>query len=241
MKILVFMSDNRELCPEFEKAQYNSLAAAINATYCQKHGYDFIYYRPFYKRQYPIVLTNCLDPNTKMLRHAAWSKLLSAQKACRKPYDYVVYIDSDCIFKDFEKSLETFLAPYTEKDWIFLCNRPFSGGATTPCSGFFICKPSPTTLQTLNQWFAFRFSKTQPNPYKWEQGALFYLHPSMNCVIVDELMFVEEAGQFLRHIPTAYASTRQPYFRARISELGISFTETIKKIQLDEFDTSRPI
>ena len=46
-RILVFMSDNRKLHGSLAGADYNSLVAAINYEYCKKHGYDFIYYRPY--------------------------------------------------------------------------------------------------------------------------------------------------------------------------------------------------
>jgi hypothetical protein len=50
MRILVFMSDNRSIDPDIEKASYNSLVASINYEYCKKHKYDFLYYVPIIKR-----------------------------------------------------------------------------------------------------------------------------------------------------------------------------------------------
>ena len=151
MKILVFMSDNRPLDKTMEKADYPSLAASINSHYCKQYGYDFFYYQPYlYKKasrkrktiktiklERTVIsvdnqLYNCVDPNTKEKRHAAWSKILSAQKALRLSYDYVVYIDSDCIFKK-DKTIEDFIKPY-HQDILFLNNKPFN--PDKPCSGF---------------------------------------------------------------------------------------------------------
>ena len=92
MKICVFMSDNRPLAPNFEKADYNSLAASINYEYCKLYGYDFIYYRPYLKDPSVTVLYNCLDPNGEE-RHASWSKLLSTTKVLEGGDDYVVYVN----------------------------------------------------------------------------------------------------------------------------------------------------
>ena len=98
MKICVFMSDNRLLSNDINNANYNSLTASINYEYCKKYNYNFLYYRPYLDNKEIIDLYNCPDPNSSELRHAAWSKLLSTQLALQLDYDYIVYIDSDCIF-----------------------------------------------------------------------------------------------------------------------------------------------
>ena len=80
MKILVCMSDNRRLRGDLDAADYNSLAAAINASYCKRQGSDFRYYRPYLNDRAEEPLFNCLDAKGR-LRHASWSKLLSMQRA----------------------------------------------------------------------------------------------------------------------------------------------------------------
>ena len=170
MHILVFMSDNRKLEKNIRSAEYNSLAAAINYEYCKKYNYDFIYYRPYLNDKDTIKLENCIDPNTNKLRHSAWSKLLSTSLALKLNYDYVVYIDSDCIFKDFNQSLKDFIMPHTKKDIIFLNNKPW--GSDKPCSGFYVCKVCENMRQMINSWYNFDF-KEKRNPCRFEQGALW--------------------------------------------------------------------
>ena len=114
------MSDNRPLSQTMEKAEYNSLTAVINNEYCKKWKYNFIYYKPYFKEQKELLLYNCIDPNTNETRHAAWAKLLSTSLVLNLDYDYVVYIDSDCIFKNFDLSLEEFIKPYIDKKYNFL-------------------------------------------------------------------------------------------------------------------------
>lgn len=239
MKILVFMSDNRSLEQTFEKTDYNSLVAAINYEYCKKHNYDFIYYVPYLNNENDITLYSCIDPNTNTPRHSAWTKLLSTKLALQLSYDYIVYIDSDCIFKDFTKSLEDFIKPYMEidKDVIFINNKPWNH--EKPCSGFYICKVCPNVCQFINDWYNFDFG-TRKNPCRFEQGALWYLYKDTqyNIVIVDDWMFKEKTGQFLRHIGTFEKNYRITYFKKFISVNNIDFTSNISNIQCIKYNTN---
>jgi hypothetical protein len=141
------MSDNRNLDRLFIKANYNSLVASINYEYCKKHNYNFLYYKPYLVNKDEIKLFNCKNPITNNLRYAAWSKLLSTTLALQMDYDYVVYIDSDCIFKDFNHSIENFIQSYSNKDIIFFNNKPW--GDNMPCSGFYICKVNEYTKKFI--------------------------------------------------------------------------------------------
>ena len=234
MRILVFMSDNRNLETNIDISNYNSLVAAINYEYCKKHNYDFLYYRPYLDDNTITNLYNCIDPNTKLVRHSAWSKLLSTSKALKLQYDYVVYIDSDCIFKDLQKSLEVFIEPYTEKDIIFLNNKPW--GNDKPCSGFFICKICPRIIQFVDDWYNFNFNGKK-NPCRWEQGALWLMFKEHNIEIVDSWMFREEKGQYLRHVGSNENKIRIPYFTRFIKENDINYTQNICEIKVVEFNT----
>lgn len=231
------MSDNRPLQEDHEKAHYNSLVASINYEYSKKYGYDFIYYRPYLNDKNTISLNNCIDPNTKALRHSAWSKLLSTQLALNATYDYVVYTDSDCMFKDFSKSIEQFIQPYLSKDILYLNNKPW--GDDIPCSGFYICKVSSTTKDFLKDWYSFDF-KNRKNPFHWEQGALFYLFKikKYNIGIINHWMFKEYPGQFLRHISRVEEKLRIPYFKNFISKNNINYSKNIQDIKCIDYNTA---
>jgi len=232
------MSDNRPL----DKTGYHSFAASINSHYCKKHGYDFIYYQPYlYKKStknHKTIRTiqlertsisndkqlyNCIDPITKETRHSAWSKILSAQRALRLSYDYVVYIDSDCIFKD--KSIEDFIKPY-HQDILFLNNKPWN--QDKPCSGFFILKNNANTKKFVKDWYHVQLpEKNKKHP--WEQDGLWSMYKNYDIGLIDEWMFEEKKGQMLRHIGSHEAENRIPYFKAFIKKHNIPF-ETIKVI-----------
>lgn len=239
MRICVFMSDNRLLSNNLDNASYHSLAAAINYEYCKKYNYNFIYYRPYLNDgdKNKIVLNNSIDPKTGLSRHSSWSKLLTTKLVLDLNYDYIVYIDSDCIFKDFNKPLEKFIKPYIDYDIIFLNNKPW--GKLKPCAGFFISKVCSKNIEFVNDWYNFDFLKRE-NPCRWEQGALWYIYkdPKYNIAIVDEWMFKEVDGQYLRHIGSHEGEIRIPYFKNFIKDKKIDYSNNINNIKCIDFNTN---
>jgi len=229
------MSDNRLLSNNIENAQYNSITAAINYEYSKKYNYDFIYYRPYLNDKENINLYNCPDPNSSELRHAAWSKLLSTQLALQLDYDYVVYIDSDCIFKNFEISLEEFIAPYSDKNIITVFNYPWN---YKPCTGFYICKVNDITRQNIKDWYNINL----PNKNKkhaWEQDGFWLLYPNFNIENVNIITFLESENQFLRHL-YSYSNTaeyRKSYFINYLNNNSILYEENINQINCIEYNT----
>lgn len=237
-RILVCMSDNRNLEKSFLDADYNSLVASINYEYCKTHKYDFVYYRPYFMKKDETKLRNCIHPITKNVRHASWSKLLSTSLALQMEYDYVVYIDSDCIFKDFSQSLEEFLKPYSDKDILFLNNKPW--GDTLPCAGFYICKVNEHTRCFIQDWYNYNIPE-KDTTHAWEQDALWeIIRLPRKCTIgiIDSWMFRETDQQFLRHIGSLEGSNRIPYFASFVQSKHIMYEKNIHEIQCIEFDTN---
>ena len=240
MRILVFMSDNRILEKEKDKANYNSLVAAINYEYCKKHNYDFVYYRPYLDNKETINLYNCIDSNTKTLRHAAWAKLLITQFALELNYDYVVYIDSDCIFKNFNQNLEELINSFSDKEIIFFNNKPW--GDHVPCAGFYIAKVCDYSRQFFIDWYNVnvpRYNKT----HAWEQDALWLIFGNYNVVVVDTLMFRESEGQILRHVGCCdedpSPNHRVDYFLNFININKINYEVNINKIKCVDYNTNK--
>jgi len=231
MKILVFMSDNRDLDTDVDK--YHSLAECINSAYCKTLGYDFLYFQPYLDNNYPIELLNCIDPNTRGKRHASWSKLLSTEKALDLGYDYVVYIDSDCIFKDFHTSIEHFIISNLDSNIIFFNNKPW--GDDKPCAGFYICKVANLTKDLIRKWYNVNIPEKN-NCHAWEQDALWNIS-SENIAVLDTWMFKEVNGQYLRHIPNWSNRERAPYFKEFIAMKGLNIEENVNINQI-RFNTS---
>jgi hypothetical protein len=240
MRILVFMTDNRILEKEKDKANYNSLVAAINSEYCKKHNYDFIYYRPYLDNKEIINLYNCIDPHTNTLRHAAWAKLSSTGMALDLNYDYVVYIDSDCIFKDFNHTLEKIIYSFPDNEIIFFNNKPW--GDNVPCAGFYIAKVCDYSKQFFIDWINVnvpRYNKA----HAWEQDALWTIFRNYNTIIVDEWMFREREGQFLRHVGCCdedpSPNHRINYFTKFINTNNINYEANINEINCIDFNTNK--
>ena len=227
-KILIIMSDNRPLGKD-----YNSLTACINYEYSKKHGYDFIYYRPYLKDKSNYELNNCLDSMGNE-RHASWSKIISSKKALELKYDYIVYIDTDCIFKDFSRTIEQYIKPLGNKDIMFLDDKPW--GTTYPCAGFFICKVSSESKRLMNDWYAVNMPENNTR-HPWEQNALVKIFKRYNVQLVDDWMFQEKEGQFLRHIGTNDKKNREPYFKNFIKNMDIDVNTTLSKIKVIEYNT----
>jgi hypothetical protein len=220
MKILMFMCDNRIL-----KEDYYTLATAINSEYCKKYNYDFIYYRPFLKDN---SVFNCKNPITGKLRHAAWSKLLATQKALKLDYDYVVYIDTDCIIKDFDKRLETLACDKI----IFLSNKPW--GEDLPCSGFFMVPVNDYYRDFFTSWYNVDIPNKDIN-HPWEQDALWKIYNNYKFKIVNEWSFKEYTGQFIRHVCHCESKNRLPYFQEFAAKKNI--VVDLDKIVIIEFCT----
>lgn len=232
MRILVFMSDNRKLAPTLKAADYNSLSAVINKEYCKRHGYDFIYYRP-YLYENTCALYNCRDPNNQDLRHASWSKLLSTSRALLEPFDYVVYIDSDCIFKDFEHKIESFLGP---ADILVTNDRPFR--KTLPCAGFYICRVNDTSRQFIKDWYNSNIPQKNTQ-HTWEQKALDKMMKKPEISLLDNgNFFFDEEGQPLRHLTGATQNVKKqriPYLLAFFEKNAIPYD--ISDIHVEAFST----
>jgi hypothetical protein len=220
--VLILMSDNRPIITDIDTADYNSLVAMINFNYSIKHQYDFKYFIPKFNNE--ITTFNCLSP-TNELRHSAWSKLLSVIKAIKenKHYKYIVYVDSDCIFHNQENTIFNYLT--TSKninkeslnknaDVFFMNNQPWE--FNLPCSGFFILKPNDYCLKFFEKWYMNNNKPIYNKKHIWEQYPLQYdILPieRNNIEIINDWMFREFKGQFLRHIGSEEKQNRIPFFK----------------------------
>lgn len=261
MKILVFASDNRPLCNHEANSDYNSLTAYINYLYCKKHGYDFIYFQPYLDHINPGNLH--ISPNSHgPPRHVSWAKLLSTIKGMKLGlYDYVVYIDTDCIFKNWEVSIEYYIEKYKEDNLIFISNAPWH--PSLPCADFFIAKVSLSVIQMIAAWYDYKLPDNKSLKWKqtldianrenkftwnvgtfWEQDALWIMIQTLTNVVIvpKEVAFVETENQFIRHICSAHKANRKPYFSDFVKKLEKTydaFDTVINAIHVIPYDTNQ--
>jgi hypothetical protein len=250
MKIAVFISDNRPLDSNKTSCQYNSCAAYINTIYCLGHKYNFYYFKPFGDRTDGVMV--CRDPNTGEKRHASWSKLQSAYMLLCNQYDYIVCIDSDCVFKNIQKSLESIISKFPDHDIITANNAPYH--PHLPCCAFFICKNTEWTRKFLQTWYMHKNPSSDSNEWKrvieianktyttpnfklgtyWEQDTLWLLMQDPEIAarihIMDEpIMFAESSDQYLIHISHERHTSRKPYL--------MGYTEHLEAETKQSFET----
>lgn len=202
------MSDNRDIEIDLKKCEYNTLSTIINYEYSCKHQYHFRYYKPFMRDK--AESANCLSP-TKKPRYAAWSKILSCIKVIEAGcnYDFVVYLDSDCIFNHHETSLISYLNQSkntlnenlnTNLNILFMNNQPWH--RFLPCSGFFVFRPTHNVLDFFKTWYQQNQEDKYDLNHPWEQYCLQnYLTKNYKFEIIDDWMFEKKKqNQYLRHI-----------------------------------------
>ena len=248
MKIAIFICDNRSLDSNKETCQYNSLVAYINSIYCIAHKYSFYYFKPLGDNVFV-----AKDPNTGEPRHASWSKLQSATLLLNENmYDYVVSIDSDCVFKNIHKRIETLIELQPEKDIIVANNSPYH--PHLPCCAFFICKNTEWTRAFLKDWYMFvnptsdsvewkHVMELANQTYKiqfkfgtyWEQDTLWLLIQdsaiSAHIHIFEEsIMFAESSDQYLIHISHERNDIRKYYFLKYTEHLENQTKQSFQKI-----------
>ena len=207
-KVLILMSDNRDVEFDLKKCECNTLSAIINYEYSCRHKYDFNYLQPLINKK--VELANCLSPNKKP-RHAAWSKILSCIKVIEEgcECDFVVYLDSDCVFNHHETSLISYFCQSKNvlnenlnmnSHVFFMNNQPWD--RFFPCSGFFIFKPTSDSLDFFKTWYQQNQDDEYNLNHPWEQHCLQnYLSKTFQFEIIDDWMFQDEKqNQYLRHV-----------------------------------------
>jgi len=226
-KILVIMSDNRDIEPNLEEANFVTWTTLTNYNYCKKHGYDFKYFLPSLNPNWvnPSKRNsdkpyNCLSPSNQ-LRHPAWSKILSTLKSIEQnKWDLIVYIDSDCIFTNQSQKITDYLRnsitihnqPLDENKLIyFLNNYPY--GDEIACSGFYVIKNSSITKRFLKDWYLNDSNPVFDSTHAFEQVILNdYIIPKYSeyIDIIDDIMFKRNGdNQFLSHISSGNTDRRE--------------------------------
>lgn len=247
-KTIIIMADSRNI-HDLSALDYHHYTAAINKLYAESFGYDFkwcttkisnldiafshmkYFWRNLLKRKNHTDglskrVPSVFNIKNKYARAAPWIKLIAVSEIMSENYDHIVYIDSDCAFKDHVKSLDGYLnnaptvegSPSFEKSSIcFLMNYPWS--KNLPCSGFFVVKKHAGQL--LGDWWDLD-NKEYNFKHDYEQNSLHKIFPSYKhqiCVLND-YFFIEKRNQYLRHVHSGESKERLPYFRNLFSSIA---------------------
>lgn len=99
-----------------------STSPIINRAYACKHGYDYKMLTPFSSQNKNETSTEawnvCKHLETGNRRSSAWCKVLGMAVGIAKGYEYVLFLDTDALFIDHSKTLETFMKENENKGLI---------------------------------------------------------------------------------------------------------------------------
>ena len=131
-KIIICMSYTDNISSYSKHTEY------LNKKYAEKHGYGFV--------KYNVELND---------RAQQWCKVKTINDLLQKniDYDYIFWIDSDAFFNNFNKSLDSIIDKYTDKDIIICDDIPNSGKKNTINTGTMFIKCSEWSKQFCNEWF----------------------------------------------------------------------------------------
>ena len=136
------MGDDRAVITgEHAKNSYSSLAYEINRLFCEKKGWDFRYEK-YALPQRPWGVWQGYSREASEHRAPTWIKLLAVHSALQRNHDYVIWIDSDCIFYNHDRSWDAILGEFSNPmlhliGWL---DNPFHSDKF--CAGFFIVRNS---------------------------------------------------------------------------------------------------
>ncbi len=152
MKIAVVSLYTPEI---LQLAQYTSVN---HKAYCDKHGYDYILYQGRFSK-----------------RHPAWDKVKAIEEVLPN-YDYVLWIDTDAIFVDFNQKLESFII-YPERYNGYFCKDP--APTIYVNTGVFLIKNCEWSFRLLEDTWNFvspkfyeNYSKYTYSDWPFEQGPM---------------------------------------------------------------------
>lgn len=150
------------------------LTDANKRAYCAKHGYSY----------------NCHYGRISE-RHAAWDKILAVLRLLPY-YDYVVWMDADCVINNMEKRIEDYIhessGTFVHDVALSIADKRWHYVNT----GVFILKHDQKSFDMLNAVWAMgnenieTLDKRSYNGWPWDQGAICaYLLESNDFSITD--------------------------------------------------------
>jgi len=213
-RVCVVMGDDRPVITgDRAKSSYSSLAYEINRQFCEKKGWDFRYEKYSLPKR-PWGVWQAYSREVSEHRAPTWIKLLAIHSALQLSYDYVIWIDSDCIFYSHDRPWEGILEKFINPDlhligWL---DQPFHTDKF--CAGFFVLRNSEESknmlktiwLKSSNFSWAFPYEQYELNSYLSESPASFFL-------FLDEPMFqLMSSDQYLLHVAGFEHQKRVPSF-----------------------------
>jgi hypothetical protein len=208
------MGDDRPVITgDKARHSYSSLAFEINRRFCENKGWDFRYEQYLLPKR-PWGVWQGFSRTVGDHRAPTWIKLIAVHRVLGMGYDYVIWIDSDCIFYNHDRSWESILTQFTnpELHLIGWLDKPFHTNKF--CAGFFIVKNAEAVKKMFERIWLSSSKYSWAFPYEqYELNSFLSQSPENFYVFLDEPMFeLESSDQFLLHVAGFEHQNRVPKF-----------------------------
>jgi hypothetical protein len=215
-KIIVITADNRKifLNKKFNELKYYELSFFINSNYCYKRKIDFkylkikdIYRNIFFNSKDTISSYSSIAKNT---RSASWTKLLCIYFYLKKKYDYIIYMDSDCIFYNHNFSLHKLIEKIKKekKEGLLYSDKPWN--CNLPNAGFMILHNSKYIKNLIKYWWNSKdYIHSHKHPYEQKKLHDFWTSNLFNIknniiFIKKNISSIKSNKNFIYHITSNY-------------------------------------
>ena len=162
--ITIMQTDNRPISSLLNGSEYISFTVINNYLYAMKHEYNFIYYHwntPNHSKSHENMHSKTKYQHICGGRAAPWCKILSLRDAVSnsKPNDCTLMIDSDVVFRDYNRSLEDYLNQIeigAKNATIFAHGSGATGDGKNhmdgTCTGLILAKSTQKTKEIIEFW-----------------------------------------------------------------------------------------
>lgn len=211
-------------------ANYAHKAAVVNYMYASKHGYAFLVERcPSKGSGFELP-----DTNEYLM---VWTKPHLVKKHLPH-YDYLLYIDSDAIVVDREKTIEELAAAHMAGPVCMVAGRDCLSSSIDSCSGHegelnagvILFKNDPRTMDILDAWIDARLNKDclkWRDEFPYEQACINHLRNDrfqreIKVLPTQEMNGVD--GTWIMHYMAQTEATRDAAMVAELRKLFESLT-----------------
>ena len=205
-KLLVISSDNRNIRPlPLEFLKYNELSFFINSYYCLKYNYQFKYYKMNDLKKYNNQLISSYCSKSKLTKSSSWTKLLVILNQLNTNCDYLIYLDSDCFFNNFNEDIKKYITKMKKlnKKGLFFNDEPWN--CDLPNCGFFILKNCDYNKKLLKDWWNSFSIYNHIHPYEQSTFHKFWKKNYKNCkneiILINSSLQIDKVkNKLLLHI-----------------------------------------
>jgi len=230
-KIVALTSDNRKLNFN-QKLRYIEYCALINKSYFLNYNIDFFIVKIDNTLSSNLVSKkDCISGYSRSAlspKAASWTKLLAIYSFFKSQYDYILYLDSDCIVNNHKIKPNFLIKNLHNKQALFYSDRPWN--KKLPNCGFILMKNNTYNKIFIRNWWNTFSKKNLSHPYEqyWFQN--FWKKNKQKVkknfkLLNDNICSLESDKQFIFHMTRDFRSKNKNnfFFKKCIKENGIKF------------------